>query len=72
MRVSGAAVLAEIDAENARRGQRVALRTGLGYRSSDSSPVAPPAASSYAGLGTLFYLLTLGLIIWMRRSPWKT
>jgi len=29
-------------------------------------------AFSYAGLGTIFYLLTLGLIIWMRKSPWKT
>jgi GPH family glycoside/pentoside/hexuronide:cation symporter len=31
MRVTGVAVLAQIDAEKARRGQRVALRTGLGY-----------------------------------------
>jgi Na+/melibiose symporter-like transporter len=29
-------------------------------------------AFSYVGLGTIFYLSTLGLIIWMRRSAWKT
>ncbi len=29
-------------------------------------------AFSYVGLGTLFYLLTLGLILWLRRSQWKT
>jgi GPH family glycoside/pentoside/hexuronide:cation symporter len=29
-------------------------------------------AFSYVGLGTIFYLFTLGLIIWMRKSPWKT
>ena len=29
-------------------------------------------AFSYVGLGTIFYLLTLGLIVRMRRSPWRT
>jgi GPH family glycoside/pentoside/hexuronide:cation symporter len=29
-------------------------------------------AFSYAGLGTIFYLLTLGLVLWMRKPPSKT
>ncbi len=28
-------------------------------------------AFSYVGLGTMFYLLTLALILWMRKSQWK-
>jgi Na+/melibiose symporter-like transporter len=28
-------------------------------------------AFSYVGLGTIFYSLTLGLVIWMKRSAWK-
>jgi Na+/melibiose symporter-like transporter len=43
-----------------------------GLAAVQSSTARIGIAFSYAGLGTLFYLLTLGLIIRMRRSPWKT
>jgi len=43
-----------------------------GLAAVQSSAARIGIAFSYVGLGTLFYLLTLGLIIWMRRSPWKT
>jgi len=123
MSIPGVATLTHIDGDNARRGERVALRTALGYgvgmvgeRMFRDAPALEGLISgiwlatekigfaaggmlvgltlgafgfsesirglavvqthvarigiafSYVGLGTMFYLLTLGLVIWMKRS----
>jgi GPH family glycoside/pentoside/hexuronide:cation symporter len=43
-----------------------------GVNAVQSHTVQVGIAFSYVGLGTIFYLFTLGLVLWLRKSQWKT
>jgi Na+/melibiose symporter-like transporter len=43
-----------------------------GVNAVQSHTVQIGIAFSYVGLGTIFYLVTLGLVLWLRKSQWKT
>jgi len=43
-----------------------------GVKAAQSHTVQVGIAFSYVGLGTIFYLFTLGLVLWLRKAQWKT